>query len=34
VMELVVVDAGGRKDRRTQEFRVVEEKETGRRNRG
>ncbi len=34
VMELVVVDAGGRKDRRTQEFRVVEEKEPGRRNRG
>ncbi|HZB27037.1 MAG TPA: hypothetical protein VE282_00630, partial [Gemmatimonadales bacterium] len=34
VMELVVVDAGGRKDRRTQEFRVVEEKEPARRNRG
>jgi GWxTD domain-containing protein len=31
VLELLVVDADGRKDRRSQEFRVVEEKKAGKR---
>jgi GWxTD domain-containing protein len=34
VLELVVADAAGRKDRRRQEFQVVEEKEAGKRGSG
>lgn len=34
VLEIVVLDAAGRKDRRTQEFQVVEEKEVGKRGGG
>ncbi|HET6795888.1 MAG TPA: hypothetical protein VFH40_01910, partial [Gemmatimonadales bacterium] len=34
VLEVVVTDAEGRKDRRTQEFQVVEEKETKKREGG
>jgi GWxTD domain-containing protein len=34
VLELLVVDAAGRKDRRSQEFQVVEEKEAGKRGGG
>jgi GWxTD domain-containing protein len=34
ILELVVVDAGGRRDRRTQEFQVVEEGKEGKRGSG